>query len=121
MNSVIAFFSTPEGVALSSFVTIASLIFGFFQKSQVTKISNKIESKDNIITILEDKNIKLTQDNTSISDSNNELKLINSQLTAKINHLEKGDLSQNEQSVKQKGKNNINNGNIGGDFHLELS
>jgi hypothetical protein len=121
MDSVITFFSTPEGVALSSLVTIASLVFGFFQKSKVIKISNKIDSKNNIISILETKNIKLTQDITLISDSNNELKLINSQLTATVNNLEKGDLSQNEQSVSQHGKNNINNGNISGDFNLELS
>jgi hypothetical protein len=117
MDSVIVFFSTPQGVALSSFVTIASLIFGFVQKSQVTKISNKIKSKDNIITILDDKNIKLTQDITSISDSNNELKLINSKLTTTVNNLEKGDLNHNEQH----GKNNIQNRDIVGDFNLELS
>jgi hypothetical protein len=121
MDSIIAFFSTPEGVALCSLITIASLIFGFLQKSKVIKISNEIDSKNNIITILEAKNIKLTQDITSTTNSNNELKLVNSQLTATVNNLEKGDLSQNEQSVSQQGKNNINNGSISGDFNLELS
>jgi len=121
METIINFFSTPQGVALSSLVTISSLIYAFFQRSKTINISNEIITKNSEITTLETQNIGLTQQLTSISDSNNELKIINSQLTKTVNNLENGDLNHSKQSVSQTGKNNINNGDIDGDVTLNLS
>jgi hypothetical protein len=121
METIIIFFSTPQGVALSSIVTISSLIYALFQRSKTINISNEIITKNNKITTLEIQNTELTQQLTLISDSNNELKINNSQLTKTVNNLENGDLNCSKQSVSQTGKNNINNGDIDGDVTLKLS
>jgi len=121
METVISFFSTPLGIALSSIVTISSFIYALLQKSKVIKMSSEINTKNNNVTTLKKQNIEFNQKLISMSESNNELKLINSQLTATVNNLENGDLNHNKQSVSQTGKNNISNGNIDGDVTLNLS
>jgi len=121
METIINFFSTPQGVALSSVVTIVSLIYALFQRAKAINISNEIIVKNSTIVTLENQNNELTQQLTSISDSNNELKIINSQLTKSVNNLENGDLNQSKLSVHQTGKNNISNGDIDGDVTLHLS
>jgi hypothetical protein len=121
METIINFFSTPEGIALSSIVTISSLIYAVFQKSKIISISNEIITKNKTITSLKSQNIEITQKLTAMSNSNNEFKIINSKLTETVNNLENGDISHNKKSVNQTGKNNISSGNIDGDVTLKLS
>jgi hypothetical protein len=121
IDPIISFFSTPKGAALSSIVTISSFIYALFQRSSAIKISKQIIIKDKKIINLETQNTNLSQEITLISKSNNELKIINTDLSKTVNNLESGDLNNSKQSVRQTGKNNINNGDIDGDVTLNLS
>ncbi len=121
METVISFFSTPQGVAVSSLVTIGSFIFALFQRSRVIKLSSEIITKNGTIENLNVQNTEVNQQLILMSESNNELKIINSKLTTSVNNLENGDLNQSKKFVNQTGKNNISNGDIDGDVTLNLS
>ncbi len=114
MDAVIGFFSTPQGVAVSSLFTIGSFIFAVFQKSKVIKLSSEVEEKDLTIEKLEIKNTKINKKLSIVSKTN-------SDLVIKVNNLQNGDLTNRENPVSQAGKNNINNGDISGDVTLNLS
>lgn len=121
MNNFIDFFSTPYGVALSSLVGISGFVYALFQKTKTIKLSNEIITQNNKITLLETRNIELNQKLISISNSNDELKIINSQLANTVNNLENGDVNHIRQPVVQTGKNNVNNGDIDGNVSLSFS
>lgn len=117
MDNLFGFFLTPAGATLSGVCTIASLIFGLFQKTKVTHLSSKVEAQNNTITTLQAEKIELTQKNSVLNDSNNKLTIENSKLSNTVNNLDKGDIS----TVNQHGKTNFNAKTVQGDVTFEVN
>ncbi len=93
------FFSSETGVAISWLCTVIGFIFAIFQSSQKIKIHHK--------------NIELQKDcykmQTEITN-----------LNQKIFELENSEIHNNKQHISQTGKNNVNQGVVKGDVHLDL-
>ncbi|WP_109407374.1 hypothetical protein [Proteus genomosp. 4] len=102
-------FGSAPFVAIAWICTVASCIYAFVQKNNVSNIKQKFN--DLII-----QNNTLQQKNESLEISNSELKIQNTTLEQKIITTEQNDVHDNYQKVHQHGQNNFNQGVIKGDF-----
>lgn len=100
----LSFFSSAEGVAIAWICTVVGFGYAFFQKNQVYKTKQ----------ILNSLNISYNE----LKVKNQNLKIENNNLIQKI---ESNDIHDNYQDVTQTGKNNINQGVVKGDVNFELS
>ncbi|MDX4028572.1 hypothetical protein [Aliarcobacter skirrowii] len=98
------FFSSGVGVAIAWICTVCGFIFAIFQRNQVYKTKQILNS---------------------INTSYNELKVENENLKIENNSLiqkiESNDIHDNYQNVRQFGKNNVNQSVVKGDVSIELS
>lgn len=97
MEEFYKIFSSPPAVAIAWICTVVSCIYAFIQKNKVVKIEQKYNS------------LSITHEN---------LKIQNNLLEQKIIDIENNNIHDNYQKVNQKGKTNINQGVIKGDFHF---
>lgn len=97
MEEFYKIFSSPPAVAIAWICTVASCIYACIQKSKEVKIKQKYNS------------LNITHEN---------LKIQNSSLEQKITDIENNNIHDNYQKVNQKGKTNINQGVVKGDFNF---
>ena len=97
MEEFYKIFSSPLAVAIAWICTVVSCIYAFIQKNKAVQIEQKYNS------------LNITHEN---------LKIQNSSLEQKIIDIENNNIHDNYQKVNQKGKTNINQGVIKGDFHF---
>lgn len=97
MEEFLNIFSSPLAVAIAWICTVFSCFYALLQKSNATKIRQK----------LNDLNIKY-----------NDLNIKNLSLEQKITEIENNDIHDNYQEVNQSGNTNINQGVIKGDFNF---
>ena len=109
-------FGSEPFVAIAWICTVASCIYAFVQKSNVTKIEQKFRALHITHSDLKFQNNTLKQKVETLEISNNELNVQNTILQQKIINTEKNDIHDNYQEVHQHGKNNFNQGVIKGDF-----
>jgi len=100
----LSFFSSAEGIAIAWICTVFGFGYAFFQKNQVSKTKQ----------ILNSMNISFND----LKVKNENLKIENNNLVQKI---ESNDIHDNYQDVKQVGKNNVNQGVVKGDVNIDLS
>ncbi|HGH5996675.1 TPA: hypothetical protein ACJI8Q_001779 [Morganella morganii] len=116
MQELLKIFGSPPFVAIAWLCTVASCIYAFFQKANVTKIKQKFDNLEITYNDLKIQNSTLQQNYESLQFTNNELKIKNNNLEQKIITIEKSDIQDNSQEVHQHGQNNFNQGVIKGDF-----
>jgi regulator of replication initiation timing len=100
----LSFFSSAEGIAIAWICTVVAFIYALFQKNQVSKTKQ----------ILNSVNISYSE----LKVENENLRIENNNL---IQTIESNDIHDNYQDVKQIGKNNVNQGVVKGDVTFDLS
>lgn len=109
----LSFFSSPFGVAVAWAFTVFGFIYSIVKRNEVVKINKYFAALQVSYNDLktENKNLNLT---------NNELRIVNTNLEQKIVEIENSEISADCHRVSQKGKNNVNQGVVKGDVNLEL-
>lgn len=100
----LSFFSSPEGITIGWICTVASFIYALFQKNQVSKTKQILNSTNVSFNELKIKHENLTIENNNL-----------------VQQIETNDIHDNYQDVTQVGKNNVNQGVVKGDVNIELS